>query len=87
MLQRQERKGLLLEPERLKAIYAAQMTKVEHHLQAHPHSFTLLNVTYNDLLSDAELQVEKIDTLLGGGLNRSAMVAAVDPSLYRNRVG
>ena len=86
MLQRQGGKRPLLDSERLKAIYAAQLAKVKRHLQSYPQTFKVLDVSYNDLLNDVECEVERISAFLDGGLDHLAMASAVDPALYRNRV-
>jgi hypothetical protein len=44
-----------------------------------------LQVDYNDLLKDPAPWVERLNQFLGGGLNTQAMLAVVDPSLYRQR--
>ena len=49
-----------------------------------PH-MKLIDVDYNALLADPRTAAETINGFLGGGLDVEAMVAVVDPSLYRNR--
>ena len=48
--------------------------------------FSVLYVDYRDALDDARRQAERIDRFLGGGLDTVSMAAAIDPSLYRNRL-
>ncbi|MCC9608030.1 sulfotransferase [Blastopirellula sp. JC732] len=50
--------------------------------QKHLH---LLELSYNELLADPAAQVDKLNAFLGGELNTAAMLAAIDPGLYRNR--
>lgn len=45
----------------------------------------LLLVEYSATISDPLATAEKLNTFLGGGLDVAKMVAAVDPSLHRNR--
>jgi hypothetical protein len=73
-----------LEPERLAVIFAAQQEEITAWLAARPR-FRTLEVAYGALVADPEPVVEKIDAFLGGGLDREAMRAAVDPHLHRNR--
>lgn len=49
------------------------------------NNFTVEHIWYNDVVSNAEKEIDKINTLLGGQLNTAAMQAVVDDSLYRNR--
>lgn len=44
-----------------------------------------VEVSYNDLLSSPEGEVEKINTFLGGTLDTAAMLEKIDPDLYRQR--
>ena len=42
-------------------------------------------VSYNDLLTSPEGEVEKINSFLGGHLDTAAMLEKIDPVLYRQR--
>ncbi len=53
-------------------------------LDAQPN-FALLRVSYNDMLSAPETQIDRVNRFLGGGLDATAMVAVVNPALYRRR--
>lgn len=44
-----------------------------------------IDVDYNAMLADPKPQVEKIVKFLGGQLDSPAMLAVVDPNLYRQR--
>jgi len=44
-----------------------------------------LYIHYSDVLSDPRPSVGQINEFLGGHLNTEAMIASVDPKLYRNR--
>jgi len=58
--------------------------KVKSWVNSKPN-FVLLDVDYNAIVVDPVLYVHRINSFLGGGLDEDAMVAAVDPNLYRNR--
>ena len=44
-----------------------------------------IDVDYNAMLEDPEPHVKKINQFLGGELDEAAMLAVVDPKLYRQR--
>lgn len=44
-----------------------------------------IEVSYNDLLEDPEEEIEKVNQFLGGHLDTAAMLAMIDPKLYRQR--
>lgn len=85
MLDRLGSKGARLDPGRLKAIYVQQLAKVSEHLAAHPGTFDVLGVSYNELVGEPGRVVARVNAFLGGGLDEGKMRGAVDPSLYRNR--
>jgi len=84
MLQRGGRPTGGLSDERVKSVFEAQLAKVEKYLDEQA-SFAVLNVNYNDLLAEPKRQVEAVNAFLGGQLETDAMLAVVDPSLYRQR--
>jgi predicted AlkP superfamily phosphohydrolase/phosphomutase/tetratricopeptide (TPR) repeat protein len=47
----------------------------------------MLRVQHRDTITDPRMAMERVNELLGGVLDVDAMVASVDPSLYRNRGG
>jgi hypothetical protein len=49
--------------------------------------FSVLKVNYNQLLSDAEVNVQRISEFLDGVPDTQRMLGAIDVSLYRNRMG
>ena len=65
-------------------IFRAGLTKFEAWIVQKPN-FRMLDVDYNGMVADPLRQIEAIDALLGGGLDRDAMAAVVQPELYRNR--
>ena len=44
-----------------------------------------IEVSYNDLLEEPEKEIEKVNQFLGGHLDTAAMLAMIDPKLYRQR--
>ena len=44
-----------------------------------------LEISYNQLLVEPEAQIEKLNQFLGGELDITAMLAKIDPKLYRQR--
>jgi hypothetical protein len=66
------------------ALFRAQLGKFEHWI-SNQENFSMLRITYADMIADPEAAVDRVNEFLGGTLNRDAMMAAVDPDLYRNR--
>ena len=73
-----------LPTDKLIAMFQAQLDKVDRHLQAH-RNFRVLRVNYNEILQDPAPAVAAVNAFLGGEMDTEAMLAVVDPSLYRNR--
>jgi hypothetical protein len=72
--------------EELLAMYRSHLDKVEFQLRFRPN-FEALYVNYSDVVADPAPEARRIADFVGGGLDVSMMVAAVDGSLYRNRAG
>lgn len=70
--------------EKMKQSYRLHLEKLYAHLDAQQH-FATLFVRYNDLMADPPAQANRVNAFLGGKLNVEKMLAAVDPTLYRNR--
>ena len=68
----------------LQKFFEVHLRKVKYFL-AHDRRFSVIDVTYTDVLADPEAMARRICTFLGANLNIAAMVAAVDNQLYRNR--
>lgn len=51
----------------------------------HQSHMQVLVVRYNDLMANPADEANRVNEFLGGALDIEKMVAAVDPSLYRNR--
>ena len=84
MLERQGKSTGDLSEQKLIEMFEAQMARVDAYLHEQPN-FEILYVTYNDVLKDPAPSVQAVNTFLGGDLDTEAMLAVVDPSLYRNR--
>jgi cystathionine beta-lyase len=70
-----------LPPERLAAVTRAQLEETAAALAARA-DVTLLRVEVAGLVRDPEAWCARIDAFLGGGLDRAAMVRAVEPALW-----
>jgi hypothetical protein len=86
MLERRGTDGTRLTDEQLIRAYEGQLTKIERWLQEQPN-FQVHQVSYNTLMSDPPPAVAVIKAFLGNGLDGDAMLASIDPSLYRQRQG
>src|SRR5262249_9664511 len=89
MLDSQERMLRRLGPEAIPretiiSAYTAHLERVHQWLQRQPH-IAVLRVRYKALVERPEPEVVRVNEFLGGRLDVSRAVAAVDPSLYRNR--
>jgi hypothetical protein len=73
-----------LAPDRLAAVYTAQVAEARAHAAGSP-GWRVLAIEHGALLRSPAPTAAAIDAFLGGGLDRAAMVRAVDPSLYRQR--
>jgi LPS sulfotransferase NodH len=86
MLERHGKTGAALPPEKLMGLFKQQIDQVQAHCAKHP-CFKLMEQSYNELMADPAAAAARLDEFLGGGMDRAAMVGAVDPSLYRNKKG
>ena len=84
MLQRNGKADAAIGDEQMAHLFRSQLQKFEAWLPQQP-AFTMLEVSYNDLLRDPDPIVQEINNFLGGSLDTDAMVQVVDPALYRNR--
>jgi LPS sulfotransferase NodH len=83
MLARRGQPGGNLTDERIAALYAKQLADLESWMATQP-AFSFLVADYNRLLKDPRPVVAEINRFLGGGLDESAMLAQIDPGLYRS---
>ena len=86
MLERSGRRGAALAPDRLIAIFEAQLKSVDSWLAERPN-FKVLSLEHAQFIANPAGQAHAINAFLGGQLDESAMTTAVDPALHRNRVG
>lgn len=86
MLARRGRESAAMPADKLLALFRQQIEEFEQWIAAEP-SFRLLEVSYNDILTDHAPMVASINRFLGGGLDEAAMRAVVEPNLYRQRAG
>ena len=84
MLERRGTRGAQLTAEQLIKAFEDQIDKIEKWLDAQS-SFQVHYVDYNELVENPGPAVAAINAFLGGGLDEQAMLATVDPSLYRQR--
>lgn len=84
MLDRSGRAGGQAPPDALKKIFATQMQGVASWLAAQPN-FAVLDVRYADVLAAPAKESARIAAFIGAPEKAAAMIAAVEPSLYRNR--
>lgn len=84
MLERLGKGGGDIKKEDLIRVYEAQLRKVDAYLEAQ-RAFSVLHVNYNEIVKDPAPSVTKINEFLGGDLDTAAMMAVVDPKLYRQR--
>jgi hypothetical protein len=68
----------------IKRAFTQHLDRLLAWLEKQPN-MPVLFVRHGDLVADPRAQVERINAFFGGRLDIEAMVAAVDPSLYRNR--
>jgi hypothetical protein len=66
------------------ALFAKHVKQVEDWMNGQPN-LKYLDVDYNAMLADPAPHVQRINQFLGGGLDEAAMMAVVDPKLYRQR--
>ncbi len=84
MLARRGRHPQPLAPERLAAVLARQLEEAEAWMAAQA-GWRVLRIDFGALVADPPEAARAIDLFLGGGLERAAMAAAVDPALHRER--
>jgi hypothetical protein len=70
--------------EKMQDLYTKHLSNVRAWLRDQPN-MQVLEADYNALLIDPLPRTSRVCEFLGGGLNLQAMVAVVDPDLYRNR--
>ena len=72
------------EDETMMKMFEQHLEKVKFQLRFREY-FDVLYVNYRDVLENPQREAERINDFFGGVLDVDAMVAVVDPNLYRNR--
>jgi hypothetical protein len=85
MLTRLGQAGAALSDKQMADAFARQRQTAEQWLANQPN-FRTLKIDYHHVLARPADQAAKLDDFLGRGLNCSAMVAAVNPALRRQKV-
>ncbi len=70
---------------RMADLFRRHMTQVQAWLAGQPN-VSVIYVQYSDVLAHPLQEAERLNWFLGGALDVQRMAAAVDPSLYRQRV-
>jgi hypothetical protein len=84
MLERSGKQGGGLPDDKLLQVFRAEIDKSNKWLAEQPN-FQVLYVNYNEMVEDPAPQIAKINEFLGGNLDTKAMLAVVDPTLYRQK--
>jgi LPS sulfotransferase NodH len=84
MLARQGKAGAQIPEDQLRKVFEDQVQRVTSWIKSQPNMKSI-EVTYHELIADPRGHAARLNDFLGGELNLDAMVAAVDPNLYRNR--
>lgn len=83
MLDRLNREGGKLDGEQLRRAMSKQLEQARAMLKA--HGVPVLSVRYTDAMDDPAATTARIETFLDRTLDKTAMVRAIDPTLYRER--
>lgn len=84
MLEHLGKDGGSLPKEKLRSLYEQQLQEFDDWIAAQPN-FRVLYTNYNETLGDPRKTATAVARFLGGKLNVDAMVATVEPELYRQR--
>jgi hypothetical protein len=85
MLERQGKEGEEVSEEELRRAFLQHLQEVSNWLGGQPN-FEVLNVSYKEVVQNPQEQSRQIARFLGLDLDIQAMAAAVDESLYRQRL-
>ena len=84
MLKRLGQEQANLEPEKRARMYEHQLEQVKDYM-GRQSCFDFIEVWYGAIIKHTQSQIERIDKFLSGELDVATMVAAVDPSLQRQK--
>lgn len=85
MLDRHGHAGAALAPEKLRAVYEQQLARVAENLER--RKLAVLRIAHRDAIRDPAGSAARVAKFLGLPLNTAAMIAAVDPTLHRQKKG
>ena len=85
MLARQGRASAAVPDAQLGKLFLDQLERAER-LLAGQANFQVCPVHYPALVADPAAEAARLNAFLGGGLDEAAMVRAVDPALYREKL-
>ncbi|MGI9629041.1 MAG: sulfotransferase domain-containing protein [Longimicrobiales bacterium] len=85
MLENREEAGAVVDEEELRGLYEAHLTHIRRWLNAQPN-FEVLYIDHRRMVTSPEVEVGKVAGFLDSEDRLADMVAAVDPTLYRQRV-
>lgn len=84
MLEHRNQQGAKVSDEEMTRLFQAELKKFDEWIADQEH-FSILRVNYKEMVESPRQQCQRVNEFLGGDLDIDAMVAVVDPSLYRNR--
>lgn len=84
MLDRRGERGAPLKPEELAGLFERQLQETDRWLTGQAN-FRRLDVPYRDVITNPQVQSERVCEFLGVPLDVAAMTAIVEPTLYRQR--
>ncbi|MFO7992082.1 MAG: sulfotransferase [Thermoplasmata archaeon] len=70
--------------EELRNMFIKYLKVLEREIDDHP-DMDVIYVSYNDMIETPELEVDRINDFLSGGLDTDEMLSTIDKNLYRNR--
>ena len=84
MLERKGKASSDLGEDRIMGLFRQQVREIIDYLAKHPN-FKVLEVDYNEMLTNPAPAITALNSFLGGRLNTVAMAEVIDPTLYRQR--
>lgn len=81
------RKGIPYDPSadaEMARLFAAHLAEIEQWLAAQ-ENFAVIYLWYNELLSDPQRELRRLNEFFRHTLDTSRMAEIIDPALYRNR--
>lgn len=84
MLRRSGRAGAHVSDDKLRDLFAREMADIADWLLRQAN-FKSLDVEYRECVKEPSVVPARVNAFLGGEWNEVAMIAAVDPDLYRRR--